>query len=103
MKPTFQKYPEESLSYSFDFSAHATITAGDTLTQPATVGITGGTYSGELVIGDPAISGAAVLVQILGGALGDLFEITCTCATAGGSVVALAAYMQICKPDIQGL
>jgi hypothetical protein len=83
------KYPEETLTFSFDFSARSEIAdQGQTLTSAPTVGVTRKAGSGSIVIGAPSISGSKVNVVISGGSLGDSFVLLCQVGTSGGSVLA---------------
>lgn len=77
------KRPGEARTYEFDFSQFPEIEDGDTLSgTPAVASATSG-----LTIGSPSRSGSSVLVSISGGSDGVGYNLTCSCATTGGSTL----------------
>ena len=90
------KRPGEERTYVFNFADQAEIVGGDTLTGTPTVAetlVTG--PSDTLTVGSPSRSGSTVVVEISGGANGDLYHLTCTVNTTAGSILQSVMPMKI--------
>ena len=84
-----EKRADWSRIYEFDFADFDEVVAGETLSSPTVPAVAG------LTIGAPAVAAAKVLVRISGGTANTLYNLTCTVATSGGSMISQAGVLSV--------
>lgn len=94
---TLYKFPVEERVFGFDFSNQVEIADGEeTVAAVNDVDATLLRGDGEITLGTPAIyTGNKVGFQVTGGTLGDIYEVTCSIITSGGSIVAATGRLNI--------
>lgn len=92
---TLYKYPEETRTYSFDFSNQVEIAGGETLSDGTATVTYISTGDVGLTIGDATVSGTTVLAEISGGVLGTTYVVVAVVDTSGGSTIAAAGKLKI--------
>ncbi len=89
------KYTNEALTFTFDFTRRKEIVGGGTLSSPVFATVrSGGTITTPLVFGAGTIDGGLVSVdisggsaEVAGGTAGQAYEISCTCTLTGGKTI----------------
>lgn len=96
--PILPKIAAEARAFVFDFSKHAEVIAGETLSSPSVPTVSG------LTIGTPAVissavdqipQGKGVQVLISGGTAGTTYTVDCKVNTSGGATIARRAKIRV--------
>lgn len=91
------KYPGETVTVTFDFSALATACSNPVVNISVESGIVDASAS-SMISGAPQVSGTSILQRVTGGLAGNAYKITCQIDDADGERWILSAELEVKSP-----